>query len=172
MAQEQSAHREFTGDKSDDEIDLKQLRRRGTSLSTRFNEIREPSGVAAFSNPFRNLRLSAANDVCRLPGITPATVVEWFGHDMKTALKHYHRTTQQDFDYALAIDPFRDQVIAARVRKSDNKSDNTDDADNTFDNSLPENPTAQIRKTPMFEASGESSWQNMTPTGLEPVLPP
>ena len=78
------------------------------------------AGIPDIQNPFRNMRLSAANDVCRIPGITPATIVEWFGHDMKTALKHYHRTTSNDFAQARKTDPFTDQKM---VRKVDVKSD-------------------------------------------------
>jgi hypothetical protein len=33
-------------------------------------------------------------------------VTEWFGHDIVTALKHYHKVIQADFDRARANDPF------------------------------------------------------------------
>ena len=70
------------------------------------------------------MRLSAANDVSRLPNITPKTVVDWFGHDMKTALKHYHRTTRQDIEQAVSVDPFQDsEIVRIRQKKSDVKSD-------------------------------------------------
>ena len=111
-------HFELTGEISEYVITFEPLRRRGASLSTRFHRISVAAGVPKIQNPFRNMRLSAANDVSRLPGITPKNMVDWFGHDMKTALKHYHRTTQQDFDQALAVDPFRDSVIARALTNS------------------------------------------------------
>ena len=101
-------HWELTGSKSEYVITSRNLRKSGASLSSRFSSIRERSGVAGFPKPFRNMRLSAVNDVCRIPGITPKTIARWFGHDIKTALKHYNRVTKQDFDRALAVDPFTD----------------------------------------------------------------
>ncbi len=119
-----SDHWELTGDKSEYVITKEQLRRRGTSLSQRFQRFREAAGIPHFANPFRNMRLSAANDVSRLPGITPKNIVDWFGHDMKTALKHYHRTTRQDIQQAVSVDPFKDSEIVRLARpESDVKSD-------------------------------------------------
>lgn len=70
------------------------------------------------------MRLSAANDVSRLPGITPKNIVDWFGHDMKTTLKHYHRATRQDIEQAVSVDPFKDSEIVRLARsESDVKSD-------------------------------------------------
>ena len=121
LEQALSDHWELTGEKSEYVITKEHLRRSGVSLSERFHDIRKTAGVPKFDNPFRNMRLSAVNDVCRIPGITPKTIVDWFGHDMKTALKHYNRTTRQDFDHALSHDPFRNSEIANP--KSDVKSD-------------------------------------------------
>ena len=88
---------------------------------------------------------------------------------MKTALKRYRRMTQQGFDQALLVDPFRDSVIARATPKSDNKSDNTSDADNTSDNRLSKNETAQTRKASRFRESRGLFLQKVTPTGLESV---
>jgi len=107
-------HFELTGETSVHVVTAEHLRRSGTSLSERFHRIRKAAGVPKFDNPFRNMRLSAVNDVCRIAGITPKTIVDWFGHDLKTAMKHYNRTTKQDYDLALAADPFVDSEIAGQ----------------------------------------------------------
>ena len=67
------------------------------------------------------MRVSAVYDVCRIPGITPKTISDWFGHDLKTAMKYYNQTTSNDFDHALTFDPFKDSEIANQ--KFDVKSD-------------------------------------------------
>ena len=119
-----SDHWELTGSTSEYVITKEHLRRRGTSLSERFHRFRESAGIPHFPNPFRNMRLSAANDVSRLPGVTPKNLVDWFGHDMKTALKHYHRTTRQDIEQAVSVDPFRDsEIMRLSVSESDVKND-------------------------------------------------
>ncbi len=120
LEQALSDHLELTGEKSEYVITQEFLRRPGVSLSERFHRIRKDAGVPKFDNPFRNMRLSAVNDVCRIAGITPKTIVDWFGHDMKTALKHYNRTTRQDFEQALKVDPFKDSEIA---KNGNGKSD-------------------------------------------------
>ncbi len=51
------------------------------------------------------------NEVCRIPGIMPKTIVDWFGHDLKTAIEHFNKKTRQDYDRALEVDPFKDSVI-------------------------------------------------------------
>ena len=66
-----SDHWDLTGEKSEYVITQEHLRRRGVSLSERFQRIREAAGVPLFENPFRNMRLSAVNDVCRIPGDNP-----------------------------------------------------------------------------------------------------
>ena len=69
------------------------------------------------------MRLSAANDVARLPGITPKNLEDSFGQNFKTPLKHYHRTTQQDFDNVLSVDPFWDSSIARAINQDDAQND-------------------------------------------------
>ncbi len=107
-----SDHWDLRGESSEFVITQEHLRRPGVSLSERFNEIRKLSGVSRFDSPFRNMRVSAVNDVCRIPGITPKTISDWFGHDLKTAMKYYNQTTSNDLYQALSFDPFIDSVIA------------------------------------------------------------
>ena len=136
-------HFELTGSTSEYVIDNPVLRRRNANLRTSFNRIREKAGVVAFDNPFRNLRLSAANDVCRMPGITMKTVTQWFGHDITTALKHYHRVTESDFENARTVDPFKLSNLG------ETKSDAQGDA------RMPLNSTAREckdEKTPGFRS--------------------
>ena len=52
-------------------------------------------GSSDFPKPVPEPRLSAANDICR-DGFTMKVVTEWFGHDMATALKHYHQVMPAD----------------------------------------------------------------------------
>ena len=149
-------HFELTGEKSAFVIDNPVFRRRDANLRTMFNRIREKAGVAAFVNPFRNLRLSAANDVCRA-GFTMKVVTEWFGHDITIALKHYHKVIQADFDLARAVDPFAPKKLtqnptqAGPGKAAHSSAANSKASENVL---FPE----------AFNAE-------MTPTGLEPVLP-
>ena len=147
-------HFELSAAKSEYVIDNSAYRHRDANLRTIFNRIREKAGVAKFPNPFRNLRLSAANDVCRV-GYTMKVVTEWFGHDIVTALKHYHKVIQADYDRARANDPFTSKKLT-------------------------QNPTQARPRTPAQggaeKASGmliipEAQNAKVTPTGLEPVLP-
>ena len=140
-----SDHWELTGERSEYVITQEHLRRAGISLSERFQRIREAAGVPKFDNPFRNMRLSAVNDVCRIPGITPKTIVDWFGHDLNTAMKHYNRTTRQDFDQALAVDPFIDSEIARP--KSGNTGGNIGAENNTGGNTLHQDEMQKPRET-------------------------
>ena len=91
---ELAEHFELTGSNSEYVIEQAAMRSRDANLRTTFHRIRERAGIPIFPNPFRNFRLSAANDVCR-GGFTMKVVTEWFGHDMATALKHYHQVMQQ-----------------------------------------------------------------------------
>ena len=50
------------------------------------------------------------------------TVTEWFGHDITTALKHYHRVMESDFELARQGDPFADRSNS-HPKKADVKSD-------------------------------------------------
>ena len=115
-------HWELTGKNSEYVIDDPKLRTKNVNLRKAFHSIREKAGVPVFPNPFRNLRLSAANDLCRLEGITTKTVTEWFGHDITTALKHYHRVMESDFQLARQGDPFADRS-KSHPKKGDVKSD-------------------------------------------------
>ncbi len=112
------------------------------------------------------MSLSAVNDVWRIPGITPKTIVDWFGHDLKTAMKHYNRTTRQDLDHALKVDPFKDSEIAKP--KSGNTGGNIRVRGNPGGNTLPQAKTQKPRET---EVSRGLIAYTVTPTGLEPVLP-
>jgi hypothetical protein len=56
---------------------------------------------------------------------------------MKTALKHYNRTTRQDFDQALKLDPFKDSVIASMGNRPDDAQD---------DARTPQNGRAEAKK--------------------------
>lgn len=98
-----------------------QLRRPQANLRTTFHRICETTGIAEIKNPFRNMRRSAANDVCRAD-YPMKTVTEWFGHDITTALKHYHRVMESDFQLARQGDPFADRS-KSHPKKGDVKSD-------------------------------------------------
>ena len=82
-------------------------------------------------------------------------VTEWFGHDIATALKHYHQVMPADFARAREQDPFKptEKAMPALPR-------------------MGENGQAPIKKG--IENTVEHGRYQclMTPTGLEPVLPP
>ncbi len=155
---ELAEHFELTGSQSEFVIEDIALRSKGSNLRTTFHRIRERAGVPIFPNPFRNLRLSAANDICRA-GFTMKVVTEWFGHDMATALKHYHQVMPADFARAREQDPFKQpEKVTPKATPA-----------------LPrmgENGQAPIKKGIENTVEHGSYQCLMTPTGLEPVLPP
>gem|GEM_PF-2513064 len=106
LDQELAQHRQLTADESEYVIDIPVLRKTGASLSTRFKEIVKTAGISPIEHPFPNLRMSCANDFARIVGVTTKNLTDWMGHDMKTALTHYQKTTSDDFRKALAADPF------------------------------------------------------------------
>ena len=106
LHQELAKHHEEVGESAEYVIDNPSLRKTGASLATRFNAIAKNAGVGTIPRPFPNMRMSCANDMARIPGITTKNLTDWMGHDIKTALKHYQRTTQADFMKALVADPF------------------------------------------------------------------
>ena len=149
---------ELTGSKSEYVIEQAVLRSIPSNLRTTFHRIRERAGVPIFPNPFRNLRLGAANDI-RHGGITMKVVTEWFGHDMATSLKHYHQVMPADFARARNEDPFK-QSDAVTPKATP---------------ALPrmgKNGQAPIKKGIGNPVKHEDYQCLMTPTGLEPVLPP
>ncbi|MGI9468203.1 MAG: tyrosine-type recombinase/integrase [Rubripirellula sp.] len=99
-------HFELTGAQSEFVIEDIALRSKRSNLRTTFHRIREWTGIPIFPGPFRNLRLSAANDICRA-GFTMKVLTEWFGHDMATALKQYHQVMPADFERARSVAPFK-----------------------------------------------------------------
>ena len=114
-------HFELTGSNSEYVIEQAAMRSRDANLRTTFHRIRERAGVPVSPNPFRNLRLSAANDICR-GGFTMKVVTEWFGHDVATALRYYHQVMPADFARAREQDPFKPTEKAMpkkRCQKSD-----------------------------------------------------
>ena len=120
--------------------------------------IRERAGIPIFSNPFRNLRLSAANDVCR-GGFTMKVVTEWFGHDMATALEHDHQVMPADFACAREQDPVKPaEIVTPKATPALPRRE--------------ENGQAPIKKGIENTVVHGSYQCLMTPTGLEPVLPP
>jgi len=155
---ELAEHFELTGSNSEYVIEQEALRSREANLRTTFHRIRERAGIPSFPNPFRNLRLSAANDVCR-GGFSMKVVTEWFGHDMATALKHYHQVMPADFARAREQDPFKQ-------------------AEKAMPKAMPalprmgENGLAPIKKGIENTVEHGAYQCLMTPTGLEPVLPP
>ena len=82
-------------------------------------------------------------------------VTEWFGHDMATALKHYHQVMPADFARAREQDPFKptEKAMPALPR-------------------MGENGQAPIKKGIKNTVEHGTYQCLMTPTGLEPVLPP
>ncbi|MFK7768602.1 MAG: tyrosine-type recombinase/integrase [Mariniblastus sp.] len=146
-------------------VDNPKLRRKKSNLRTTFHKIREKAKVEKFPNPFRNLRLSAANDVCRQGHPTKA-LEDWFGHDIRTALTYYHQVLESDLKKACSVDPFGFGDDAGAVSKGMHQ-----DAPDCTDVHV----ATRIKKA--HEIHGLSSHsctcvqRAMTPTGLEPVLP-
>ena len=90
-------------------------------------------------------------------------VTEWFGHDIATALKHYHQVMPADFARAREQDPFKQaEKVTPKVTPKATPA-------------LPrigENGQAPIKKGIENPVKHEDYQCLMTPTGLEPVLPP
>ena len=86
-------------------------------------------------------------------------VTEWFGYDMATALKPYHQVIPADFARARVGDPFKQaEKVTPKATPALPR--------------MEENGQATIKKGIENPVKHEDYQCLMTPTGLEPVLPP
>jgi integrase len=87
--------RPITGDS---EYVLKSLREKSNNWRSPLEKILIREGIAPWAPLFNCLRASAEIDISRQFGVVAAT--EWVGNSVQVAMKHYLRTTSDDFERA------------------------------------------------------------------------
>ena len=124
------------------------------NLRTQFARILERAGVIPWPKPFINLRSTRRTE---LQERFPDHVVNgWLGHSGAVAAKHYLQTTDEHWERAIVDGPPTGPPIAA--------------------NHGPSVPIKEIKKPRENPGFDGCRWvpdrHEMTPTGIEPVLPP
>lgn len=125
-----------------------------SNLRTQFGRIRERSGVTPWPKPFVNLRSTRRTE---LPELFPDHVVNlWMGHSGAVAAKHYLQVTDEHWTRATDVGSHTGSHVTA--------------------NPEPSCPITETQKPRKNRGSDGVRWVQtgslMTPTGIEPVLPP
>ncbi|WP_390620669.1 tyrosine-type recombinase/integrase [Neorhodopirellula pilleata] len=135
----------------------------GANLGTQMQRIIEAAGVIPWKKTFQNLRASRRTELEeRFPG---HVIDSWMGHSAKVAAKHYLQVTPDHWEAGATLATTNDTATSGGVPGgviSAAPSQSQSDED-----------TKKPGKTLGFTGFrlSESNSQ-MTPTGLEPVLPP
>jgi integrase len=101
--------RPITGDS---EFVLRSLREKSNNWRTPLEKMLKRAGITSWSPLFNCLRSSAEIDIARRFGVVAAT--EWVGNSVQVAMKHYLRTTADDFKRASDFAP-KDAPVTAQT---------------------------------------------------------
>ena len=99
--------RPITGDS---EFVLRSLREKSSNWRTPLGKMLKRAGIKPWAPLFNCLRSSAEIDIARRFGVVAAT--EWVGNSVQVAMKHYLRTTADDFKRASDFAP-KDAPVTA-----------------------------------------------------------
>jgi integrase len=77
----------------------------GQNVATEFSRIVQRSGIEKWPRLIQNLRSSCQNDL-ESSGVRISVTANWIGNSETVARKHYLGVTDEDFDNALAAQPF------------------------------------------------------------------
>jgi hypothetical protein len=142
------------------------------NLRTQFGRILERAGVVPWPKPFVNLRSTRRTE---LQEMFPDHVVNsWLGHSGAVAAKHYLQVTDEHWSRAAEpvppLSPSKGQIYGKNVNsRSPIGSPIAADPG-------PSSESADIKKPRENPGFDGSRWlpdsNEMTPTGIEPVLPP
>jgi len=77
----------------------------GQNVATEFSRIVQRSGIEKWPRLIQNLRSSCQNDLEK-SGVRISVTANWIGNSETVARKHYLGVTNEDFDSALATNPF------------------------------------------------------------------
>jgi len=142
------------------------------NLRTQFGRILERAGVVPWPKPFINLRSTRRTE---LQEQFPDHVVNsWLGHSGAVAAKHYLQVTDEHWGRAAA--PGVPVVIDDRQKPGEITGSGVPTGVPIGDNSGPSGPITDIKKPRENPGFDGGRWlpdsSGVTPTGLEPVLPP
>jgi len=134
---------------------ITRYRRRNCNLRTQLERIIKRAGLATWPKLFQNLRASRATE---LAAEYPAHVAAyWLGHSTLVAQKHYWQVTEED--YAKAVSKPTDSALQKALQKGCS--------------ALESGRGEALLETPRKPGkTREKCDGKVTPTGLEPVLPP
>jgi len=134
---------------------ITRYRRRNCNLRTQLERIIKRAGLAAWPKLFQNLRASRATE---LAAEYPSHVAAyWLGHSTLVASKHYWQVTDEDYQRA-AAEP-TDGAVQNPVQLGSKPG------------AFSRGPAVQSEARKPGKTR-EKCDETMTPTGLEPVLPP
>ena len=123
-----------------------------SNLRTTFTRIVKHAGLVPWPRLFHNLRASRETEL--MAHYPAKDVASWLGNSVPVAMRHYAMATADSFQQA--IGGHTGGHIMGQNRSS---------AARTVD--------AKTREKPLLSAADDArEWQKVTPTGLEPVLPP
>jgi integrase len=151
------------------EFVINRYRQKNANLRTQLERIIERAGLTPWPKLFQNLRATRATELA--DEYPEHVAAEWMGHSRKVARKHYWHVTDAHFakaakpHVAVALDGGTNggTVAAQTVAPTGHDSETTR---RDTEGETPEN----CRE--LAEAGVSCASYSVTPTGLEPVLPP
>ena len=132
---------------------------KGYNPGTTGKKIIESAGDIPWEQPFIALRKTRRNEL-ELAGFRSTAIDAWLGHDDETAKKHYSRVTDTDFERG-------SQLLT--IGQKGNAGGNSYEA---IRGHIAPNEKKEQLKPRENDTVASSVPSEMTPTGLEPVLPP
>lgn len=142
------------------------------NLRTQFGRILERAGVVPWPKPFVNLRSTRRTELQeRFPD---HVVNKWLGHSGAVAAKHYLQVTDEHWERAADPgSPIVDEDGQNPREKTDSRSPTGSPIGTDPSPSRAIYGRKKTRENPGFDGCGWLPDSNeMTPTGIEPVLPP
>lgn len=172
LLKELEDHREITGEASEYVIDKRQYRSRDANLRTQLARILNDAGIPTFPRPFDNFRASASTDLATIYPIK--TAADWLGHSVQTALKYYHMSRDRDLTPA-EMDRIRSSFGNVVAKAKHNAKQCISASDSTEQEAESEELPKHAENDGFCSAvqldAKPCEVREVTPTGLEPVLP-
>ena len=176
-------HFELSAHRSEFVIDNLSYRSPNANLRTQLGKMLAAAGIPSFPRPFDNFRASVSTD---LNAIFPIKkVADWLGHNERTAFRYYNMCGERDyteaeietlkgyFDGDAKSDVKSDVIHGRQGSSSEFDTADVSTAESSKSTKKPAIPGEKPVPMRIVTIAGNCSESvQMTPTGLEPVLPP
>ena len=165
-------HRELTGNQSEYVVDRPCYRARDANLRTQLGKILARAGIPSFHRPFDNFRASASTDLATIYPIK--TAADWLGHSVQTALKYYHMSRDQDLTAAelVSLERAFGRIAGSALHNPVQQMANIGRIGSQALNGATVEHGVSAAALPSESPNCVfSEKEEVTPTGLEPVLP-